>query len=89
MAREWRFQSTLPVRGATETVQFAVCLRNISIHAPRAGSDEYAGSDLDKRMTISIHAPRAGSDFATPAICSHVQLISIHAPRAGSDNGTF
>ena len=33
------FQSTLPVRGATLVVDDAVHLREISIHAPREGSD--------------------------------------------------
>ena len=33
------FQSTLPVRGATEAVTTATLLVSISIHAPRAGSD--------------------------------------------------
>ena len=60
------FQSTLPVRGATRVAEVVGAVRaDISIHAPRAGSDEYARSDLDKRMTISIHAPRAGSDGST------------------------
>ena len=39
--------------------------RIISIHAPRAGSDE----DIDRRVArveISIHAPRAGSDKNLP-----------------------
>ena len=33
------FQSTLPVRGATAIISYAKCSRDISIHAPRAGSD--------------------------------------------------
>ena len=62
-----KFQSTLPVRGATWHQKRINLEQQISIHAPRAGSDEYADSDLDKRMTISIHAPRAGSDFGERA----------------------
>ena len=56
----------------------------ISIHAPRAGSDQ-KGMNYDKVLNISIHAPRAGSDSdcRTPAGLS--PCISIHAPRAGSD----
>mgnify|MGYP007084590853 CR=1 FL=1 len=55
------FQSTLPVRGATLTHHPLKLRQRISIHAPRAGSDEnyfyvFGGKD------ISIHAPRAGSD---------------------------
>ena len=34
----------------------------ISIHAPRAGSDQQAGIRRLRSTRISIHAPRAGSD---------------------------
>ena len=34
-----RFQSTLPMRGATNFVPLYCCLVRISIHAPHAGSD--------------------------------------------------
>ena len=34
----------------------------ISIHAPRAGSDQYLLGGISKLGGISIHAPRAGSD---------------------------
>ena len=58
-----KFQSTLPVWGATPTfapVHFDV---QISIHAPRVGSDGAAGSHVLRATEISIHAPRVGSDF--------------------------
>ena len=59
----------------------------ISIHAPRAGSDVDARLVLAIRG-ISIHAPRAGSDRARAAGMHGVaRVISIHAPRAGSDAG--
>ena len=35
-----RFQSTLPVRGATIGVDESAVMLSISIHAPRAGSDK-------------------------------------------------
>ena len=56
-----RFQSMLPVRGATllKVTRYAPWI--ISIHAPRAGSDSLPGSD-GRRQAISIHAPRAGCD---------------------------
>ena len=38
-------------------------LSNISIHAPREGSDGGAGGAAGEDG-ISIHAPREGSDFA-------------------------
>ena len=55
------FQSTLPVWGATigDTVLYAT--ENISIHAPRVGSDIFR-NNLDFNFAISIHAPRVGSD---------------------------
>ena len=39
MIRDERFQSTLPVRGATTRRVCGVSAKQISIHAPRAGSD--------------------------------------------------
>ena len=57
---------------------------NISIHAPRTGSDltrrSYKGY-----TSISIHAPRTGSDNRVSALTSDCHPISIHAPRTGSD----
>ena len=77
------FQSTLPVRGATFTQLFRLVVDFISIHAPRAGSDDARGLSL-RHCAISIHAPRAGSDTAV-IIAFRRGKISIHAPRAGSD----
>ena len=56
-----RFQSTLPVGGATPRFLYLRALPWISIHAPRGGSD---GNErlLQLRRKISIHAPRGGSD---------------------------
>ena len=56
---------------------------DISIHAPREGSDVEAAF-LCGLTDISIHAPREGSDFRAGR--NFLQLpISIHAPREGSD----
>ncbi len=77
------FQSTLPMRGATEDKPSVPAAARISIHAPHAGSDD----GLDNYRTycrISIHAPHAGSD-AAPAAHPLPVVISIHAPHAGSD----
>ncbi len=57
-----RFQSTLPVRGATGRKMANEKAPTISIHAPRAGSDENQAAQLLSNARISIHAPRAGSD---------------------------
>ena len=59
--------------------------RDISIHAPRAGSDVSFAVCSVLYFSISIHAPRAGSDDADPYRYSIAEPISIHAPRAGSD----
>ena len=55
----------------------------ISIHAPRAGGDDYWETP-QSLFDISIHAPRAGGDGREGG---HGLLfaISIHAPRAGGD----
>ena len=79
-----RFQSTLPVWGATSFRFSGLICSTISIHAPRVGSDRVA-----KRQGIyygiSIHAPRVGSDPLDGGFRSDVEDISIHAPRVGSD----
>ena len=55
------FQSTLPVRGATTRLLELSTFLQISIHAPRTGSDNLTSFD-DAVLGISIHAPRTGSD---------------------------
>ena len=62
----WVFQSTLPVRGATVQAAPTYLVVDISIHAPREGSDPL-GPDGQVADHISIHAPREGSDYP---ICS-------------------
>ncbi len=77
------FQSTLPVWGATYALIVNHFFRDISIHAPRVGSDRQ-GADQTQTETISIHAPRVGSDTADESSLA-IAAISIHAPRVGSD----
>ena len=57
---------------------------DISIHAPREGSDDNFCKVLSGQY-ISIHAPREGSDMC-PIYIYCMVLISIHAPREGSDD---
>ena len=77
------FQSTRPLRGATDGHCRPDCVVEISIHAPLAGRDGprhkiYTG------FGISIHAPLAGRDrVRLPG--RGVGAISIHAPLAGRD----
>ena len=79
------FQSTLPVRGATVSV-------NVNkLSTPHFNPRSPCGERLchnDYQMLeykISIHAPRAGSDSGHLVRICLIALISIHAPRAGSD----
>ena len=67
--RAQRFQSTLPARGATDLLMADVDVEEISIHAPRTGSDPpYCGRHRPR--LISIHAPRTGSDMdMLPFVC--------------------
>ena len=81
---DWRFQSTLPARGATPGVDRVVRSRVISIHAPREGSDLARGLCQAVDVLISIHAPREGSDLYCLNDVRGL-VISIHAPREGSD----
>ena len=56
-----KFQSTLPVGGATNVGCKFGSLIVISIHAPRGGSDLFF-QNITCNISISIHAPRGGSD---------------------------
>ena len=50
-------------RGERQKIVYDVLLdANISIHAPREGSDLHAGGHIYAEGRISIHAPREGSD---------------------------
>ena len=60
--RNEAFQSTLPARGATVRFAFFNSAIQISIHAPRTGSDLIRHRQHIATYTISIHAPRTGSD---------------------------
>ena len=80
-----QFQSTLPVRGATFSVD---CSANTSGNFnPRSPCGERQSATALSLSTrgISIHAPRAGSDKSVCFGGSLYLSISIHAPRAGSD----
>ena len=59
----FQFLSTLPARGATARSAAARLALQISIHAPREGSDAGLPLRLYQVSNISIHAPREGSDL--------------------------
>ena len=77
------FQSTHPVRGATNKARTPLVPTLISIHAPREGCD-LATAPPNRSGSISIHAPREGCDVLFRCL-RPVAEISIHAPREGCD----
>ena len=66
-------------------------LKQISIHAPRTGSDSGHAANAPEATDISIHAPRTGSDSGHAANAPEATDISIHAPRTGAtaNDGTI
>ena len=79
-----KFQSTLPVGGATSHCSTA--RRTCTYFNPRSPWGERLRASLmgGTRSFISIHAPRGGSDKKSYGR-ERKQYISIHAPRRGSD----
>ena len=73
------FQSTLPARGATWVEDFFQASNNISIHAPRTGSDDVL-QGLIPNGGISIHAPRTGSDMVGMSLGSAVRHFNPRSP---------
>ena len=73
------FQSTLPVRGATDVSALVVDNGVISIHAPREGSDKILAEVLLLR-NISIHAPREGSDRSASEIHLAIRDFNPRSP---------
>ena len=67
------FQSTLPARGATVGIAFAIPSKTISIHTPREGSDKADKSETCKNK-ISIHTPREGSEAKVDMTMEHYLL---------------
>ena len=78
------FQSTLPARGATGVVFTGNRDFDISIHAPREGSDSPDKSKIPDRNYFNPRSPRGERRICFRTIFS-TMLISIHAPREGSD----
>ena len=73
------FQSTLPARGATPSQYTQQRNVQISIHAPRTGSDQTGGDTLWQRE-ISIHAPRTGSDSTWIRPCCARRYFNPRSP---------
>ena len=80
------FQSTLPVRGATAILAVLVVHPlDISIHAPREGSDPSAPLMVSLASRFQSTLPVRGATCFLPVL-QVPKRISIHAPREGSDH---
>ena len=78
-----KFQSTLPMRGATRVTKVFKNPIGFQSTLPMRGATQ-AGRPDHENVFISIHAPHAGSDLVHGPDGSR-RPISIHAPHAGSD----
>ena len=79
-----RFQSTLPLRGATRRCWCDTCGRLISIHAPLTGSDVHFVVCGGHIFHFNPRSPY-GERLAPCRTLWPCQYISIHAPLTGSD----
>ena len=76
---EWPFQSTRPMRGATDKAAAASMYGSISIHAPHAGRDLRSKPPCLESL-ISIHAPHAGRDDVGFVFCKQPSDFNPRAP---------
>ena len=86
--RKVTFQSTLPARGATLQRRVLAVGGDISIHAPRTGSDLMPAVASANSLFQST-LPARGATRGTISTGGKVVAISIHAPRTGSDGAQF
>ena len=84
------FQSTRPMRDATNKKNFGYFNINISIHASHVGRDRRQAYH-DTEQEISIHAPHAGRDDSPAGDCSSISLFQSTRPMrdATVDNVPF
>ena len=80
----YKFQSTLPVGGATNVGKLVPILCEISIHAPRGGSDFQTFAYCSRYILFQSTLPVGGATLNDSSAVFGYQ-ISIHAPRGGSD----
>ena len=76
------FQSTLPMRGVTESPHAHQCKVAISIHTPHAGSDG-PPEGIHGYCPISIHTPHAGSDDAAEHVLRQLFQFQSTLPMRG------
>ena len=79
-----RFQSTLPLRGATMTKTTQNPKEYISIHAPLTGSDRLREMHRTIKRNFNPRSPYGERQVYTTY--ENQRTISIHAPLTGSDN---
>ena len=84
MIRSLIFQSTLPAWGATSAWKQQIADIEISIHAPRVGSDGRHGTASPPDRHFNPRSPRGERRRRQLAPIGKHE-ISIHAPRVGSD----
>ena len=77
------FQSTLPARGATPPLDCISIAFNVSIHAPREGSD-LRSEIIGRLQSVSIHAPREGSDVFVAVLVVNVGAFQSTLPARGA-----
>ena len=83
------FLSTLPARGATNKDEGTISLLEISIHAPREGSDPKPGAFVNRNCGISIHAPREGSDRKNHRVVQQQRHFYPRSPRGERQQERF
>ena len=84
IAHVLQFQSTLPARGATARHPHPSPHNQISIHAPRTGSDQINGCRIPQPAAFQSTLPARGATW-DQSFLNQQFVISIHAPRTGSD----
>ena len=73
------FQSTRPVRGATDTLDTVQSLYEFQSTRPVRGATKELGKRL-KLARVSIHAPRAGRDIVDLLPCISPHCFNPRAP---------
>ena len=84
ISSQQKFQSTLPLRGATANASTPTAVVKFQSTLPLRGATRAALTSDDSDV-ISIHTPLAGSDVLDGAEFGAFGVISIHTPLAGSD----
>ena len=79
-----KFQSTLPVKGATQAVQRSRQVCHISIHAPREGSDTGIAAAADCCIIFQSTLPVKGATLNMARIMSASSLFQSTLPVKGA-----